>query len=526
MQTRKTLLALLVLAIIGGLAFYVSRQAPPDKNHKVFNLKPDDIARFELRGPGRDLVVVRDGPSLWRIVKPVQSPADNSIADGIADAIAHLQVIDTVEKNPTDLANFGLENPATTVFVTTTDKRVLPGIMVGSDTPVGNNVYFKTTDKPAVMLTDSGFTVAAGRTLKDLRSHVLVGLTSDQINRIAVTRPDGTVLEVVRQGDGWMITKPRDYPADAAAVQQMIDAIVAARVDQFVEDNPTDLNKFGLAKPSLQFEVDGGKNNSRETVQIGFKQAEAGKNDVYARVAEGDQPISTVADYIVKAVDKSFDDLRDKTVLVFDPSNVGRITLLGGPVSILLERTPADTWNVVAEGKTAPAKPEVASSLLSQIHDLKGTKIVENPMTDPKPFGMAQPTFTAILADRSGKEIGSLYASEIEATMHSEDPTVKPRSQYFAYATSTMDKAVYQITPDQVIDLENTGSALKREVEPQSTPGASPSPGASAASAASPSASSPGGLPPPGAAALPPPGASALPPPDAPAMPPPAPSSS
>lgn len=526
MQTRKTLLALLVLAIIGGLAFYVSRQAPPDKNHKVFNLKPDDIARFELRGPGRDLVVVRDGPSLWRIVKPVQSPADNSIADGIADAIAHLQVIDTVEKNPTDLANFGLENPATTVFVTTTDKRVLPGIMVGSDTPVGNNVYFKTTDKPAVMLTDSGFTVAAGRTLKDLRSHVLVGLTSDQINRIAVTRPGGTVLEVVRQGDGWMITKPRDYPADAAAVQQMIDAIVAARVDQFVEDNPTDLNKFGLAKPSLQFEVDGGKNNSRETVQIGFKQAEAGKNDVYARVAEGDQPISTVADYIVKAVDKSFDDLRDKTVLVFDPSNVGRITLLGGPVSILLERTPADTWNVVAEGKTAPAKPEVASSLLSQIHDLKGTKIVENPMTDPKPFGMAQPTFTAILADRSGKEIGSLYASEIEATMHSEDPTVKPRSQYFAYATSTMDKAVYQITPDQVIDLENTGSALKREVEPQSTPGASPSPGASAASAASPSASSPGGLPPPGAAALPPPGASALPPPGAPAMPPPAPSSS
>ena len=153
----------------------------------------------------------------------------------------------------------------------------------------------------------------------------VLGLTSDQINRIAVTRPGGTVLEVVRQGDGWMITKPRDYPADAAAVQQMIDAIVAARVDQFVEDNPTDLDKFGLAKPSLQFEVDGGKNNSRETVQIGFKQAEAGKNDVYARVAEGDQPISTVADYIVKAVDKSFDDLRDKTVLVFDPSNVGRI---------------------------------------------------------------------------------------------------------------------------------------------------------------------------------------------------------
>ena len=44
-------------------------------------------------------------------MKPVQGPADNSIADGIADAIANLQVNDTVETNPTDLANFGLEIP-------------------------------------------------------------------------------------------------------------------------------------------------------------------------------------------------------------------------------------------------------------------------------------------------------------------------------------------------------------------------------------------------------------------------------
>lgn len=523
MQLRKTIIALLVLVLIGGLAFYLSRQPQPQKNHKLFDLKPDDIAQIELHGPGRDLVIQRDGPSLWRIVKPVQSPADNSIADGIADAIANLQVNDTVEENPTDLANFGLENPATTITVMTKDMRVMPGIMVGSLTPVGNGAYFKTTDNPAVMLTDAGFTVAAGRTLKELRSHVLVGLTGDQINRIVVTHPDGTVMEIVRQGDGWMITKPRDYPADPAAVQQMIDAITSAHVDEFVEDHPADLDKFGLAKPALQFEVDGGKDNGKETVLIGFKQADATKQNVYARVAEGNQPVATVPDYIVKAVDKSFDDMRDKTVLVFDESNVGRITLLGGPVSILVQRGADNKWSVVAEGKTAPAKPEVANSLLDQLHDLKGTAIPEDPMTDPKPFGMGQPTFTAILADRSGKEIGSIYASEIQATMHSDDPTVKsPPAQNFGYATSTMDKAVYQITPDQVIDLENTGSQLKREVEPEPPP----APAASATNASPPGAATalpaPGApvLPPPGASGLPPPGANAMPPPDAGAPPP------
>src|SRR5271167_4065499 len=116
MQLRKTFLALLVLVLIGGLAFYVSRQPEQQKNRKLFDLKPEDIAQIELRGPGRDLVIQRDGPSLWRIVKPVQSPADNSIADGIADAIAGLEVTATVEDHPAGLANFGLENPATTVI--------------------------------------------------------------------------------------------------------------------------------------------------------------------------------------------------------------------------------------------------------------------------------------------------------------------------------------------------------------------------------------------------------------------------
>src|SRR3984893_17814994 len=150
------------------------------------------------------------------------------------------------------------------------------------------------------------------------------------MNRVAFSHPDGSVIEVARKGNDWMITKPREYPADKAAVQQLLDVIVGARVAEFIEDNPQDLEKFGLARPALQFEVSGGKDNAKETVLIGFKQAEAGKSAVYARVAEGNQPTKKVADYVVKAVDKSLDDLRDKTVLAFDESKVTRITLIGG----------------------------------------------------------------------------------------------------------------------------------------------------------------------------------------------------
>jgi hypothetical protein len=247
-------------------------------------------------------------------------------------------------------------------------------------------------------------------------------------------------------------------------VQQLIDMLATARVTDFVEDNPLDLEKFGLAKPALEFEVDGGKDNAKHSVAIGFKQPEASSNAVYARPGEGDRPVVTLADYIIKAVDKTFDDLRDKSVLPFDESKVSRITLIGGPVSIVLERAPGEKWNVIAQGRTAPAEQAVATSMLGQLRDLRGDKIVEDPMTDPQPFGMVHPTLTAALYDQSGTEIGSIYLSQIEATQ-SNPATGKSVSQTLAYATSNKDKAVYEVQPSQVVDLENTANKLRGDTE-------------------------------------------------------------
>ena len=484
MQLRNTIIALVVLALIGGFAFYLSRQPVAQKNYKLFSdLAPADIAQIELHGPARDLVIDRAGPGLWRIVKPVATAADNNAVDALAAAIANLEVIDTVDTagdNAAGLANFGLENPAVTVTVTTTDKRVLPGIMIGSDTPVGSNTYIKTTDQPAVLLIGAGFTAESGRTLNDLRSHTLVDLTSDQVNRLVIARADGSVIEIVRQGVNWKIVKPREYPADQAAVEQMLEVLAAARVSEFIEENPADLDKFGLVKPAIELELDGGKDNARHSIAIGFKQPDASENAVFARPGEGDRPVLTIADYIVKAIDKSFDDLRDKTVLAFDQAQVARITLIGGPVSIVVERAPGKQWNVIAEGKTAPAQPEVIASMLDQLHGLKGTKIVENPMTDPQPFGMVHPNLTATLYGQGGKEIGSIYVSQIEATMQPGVTAGKAVAQTFGYATSSADKAVYEVLPAQVVDLENTASTLKSDVEPKPARAASPQPAASA----------------------------------------------
>ena len=100
----------------------------------------------------------------------------------------------------------------------------------------------------------------------------------------------------------------------------------------------------------------------------------------------------------------------------FDRSKAARITFVGGPVDEALDRGADGKWSISAGGKTAPAELPVAQSLLDQLHDLKATKIVEDPMTDPQHYGMVSPTVTITVADDKGQPLGQLHTSLLEVT--------------------------------------------------------------------------------------------------------------
>jgi hypothetical protein len=265
----------------------------------------------------------------------------------------------------------------------------------------------------------------------------------------------------------------------------MLTTLNNARAVEFMGDSSTDLSKYGLVNPSLKVTLYGSDNAPEETLAFGFKQSTASSNAIYA--VRGDpktNPIFTVTNDVFAAVNKSFDDLRDKTVMRFDPVKVARITFIGGPIDETLERRNNGTWNISAAGKTAVSETPVAQSLIDQLHDLKAIRIVENPMSDPSHDGMVKPTVTITAMDNKGQPLGQLRVSilEVTATPHSSDE--KPQTKTFGYATTSLDSAVYEIPAQAVKDLENTGNRLHADVVPSS----SPAPTASPSSAILPSA--------------------------------------
>jgi Domain of unknown function (DUF4340) len=484
MQTWKTLVVIVLLVIIGGYAYYISRQ-PTEQTPKLNQIAAGDIQKIELRSRARTIVIERtkDG---WRFVKPIQGEIDRTVADGMADAIANLQVTSTINETPGDLAPFGLQNPAVDVIVTTKDGRVLPGILVGKDTPVGNSSYIRSEAKPGILLVANSFPSQVEKSVDDLRPRTLIGFKSDEIRQVVLDSNNGAPLELNKKGDQWTITKPKPYAADNNAVQQLLETITNARVTDFIDDNPSDLSKYGLANPSFKLTLNGGKSNAQESLLFGFKQPQPDKSGLFARRGEGsDQPVITVDNYVLNGINKTFDDLRDKTVLGLDRTRVDHVIIASPKFDETLARANGNKWDITSNDKTVLAEGPVAISLLDQLHDLKATRIVEDPMTHPDHYGMVKPTLTLTAYSKDGKELGKLRVSKMEVTLKpsnqgAENNTETPESktQSFAYATNGADNAVYEIPVQAASDLENTVNRLHTDTTTP-VPAAAPTSGTS-----------------------------------------------
>ncbi|MBV8358133.1 MAG: DUF4340 domain-containing protein [Deltaproteobacteria bacterium] len=489
MQTWKTIVVIILLVVIGGYAYYVSRH-PVEQTPKLNAISAGDIQQIELRSRTRDIVVERtkDG---WRFVKPIQGEADRTTVDSMADAIAGLQITGSISETPADLAPFGLQNPAVNVIVTTKNHRVLPAIMVGKDTPVGNSSYIKSEQKPGILLVANSFPSQVEKSVDDLRPRSLIGLKPDEIREVVLDSNNGVPLELTKKGDQWTIAKPKPYAADNSAVQQLLETITNARVADFIDDNPSDLSKYGLANPSFKLTLYGGKANAQQSLLFGFKQPQPDKGALYARRGEGnDQPVITVNSYVLNDINKSFDDLRDKTVFGFDRTKVDHVMIVSPKFDETLARAGGSKWNIVSNDKRAAAEPLVADSLLDQLHDLKATRIIEDPMTHPEHYGMVKPTLILTAYTKDGKELGTLRVSRMEVTLKPNNPSSentdasKLQKQNFAYATTSAVSAVYEIPIQSATDLENTVNRLHSDT---ATP-ASAKPSPAAASSAAPSA--------------------------------------
>jgi hypothetical protein len=472
MQFRNTLIVLILLALVGGYIYFFQAGKPEEETVKLFNIKADDITRLVLKYPSEEIELERTGDK-WKIVKPLQVDADSAAISTLTHEVADARIKSTVDEHPTDLATFGLAKPAVTVTASTKDK-TLPGVEVGRTTPIGYSVYIKTTDKPAVMLTAGGFGPGTKRTVSDLRDHTLMSFKVDEVSKLTLKQDDSAPVELEKDQGKWKIAKPGKYDADSERVRVLLSSLSNSRIDEFTNDNPDKVAKYGLEKPQVTVSVFTGPAQSRQSLEFGGKEPGQGKDAYYVR--RGERPnVYTVHNYVFNDVNKSLNDLRDRTVMAFDSDKVNQVKFSGDGKSFVLASPAAGKWTETDGGKS-DADPVKVQQFLDRMRDLKAESIAQDSATDLARFGLNTPNESVTFLDKDGKVVGSVKLSKIERRNEPQKgatPAPVQRTDYYAFSTAS--PTIYKVLEYDYNDLVKTPEQFAAP-KPAAAPSAKPSP--------------------------------------------------
>ena len=347
---------------------------------------------------------------------------------GSSSTITGSEVQKTIDELPKNLADFGLDKPDPLVRVVAGD-RTLPPVKLGRTTAVGGKAYAQRGDEQKVLLVPSSTRMGLDKKADDLRDKRLVDFKDDDVTKVTITRGDSVVTLTKKGKDSWTVD-PGGYPADLTEIRSFLSSLRSTRATGFADDAPSDLATYALDAPRLRVAIYTGGDAPTQELLIGKDFKDKDQNRSYAKRADR-SGVVTVGDWTARSLDKTPAQLRDKTVLAFDPALVAKLTLeRSDGQGFTATRGDGATWTL--EGGGAP-KSAVLQRFLDDLRDLRGSDIAAEPPGVLAPFGLDAPALRITIADKQGKDLGTLLITKKDAkfyAMRAGGPTVFETRDY------------------------------------------------------------------------------------------------
>ena len=206
---------------------------------------------------------------------------------------------------------------------------------------------------------------------------------ADDVTRVTIDRR-GEKIEIVREGEGFRLTSPRNASADFLAVTALLNALGGARSERAVGNPSADDRKtFGLDAPRAVVEVAMKGVNVR--VSLGASVTGSGGEDAptyYVEVApyaDDKGGVFVVAAEVARAMDRGVDAYREPSLLAANKSmEFAHVTLATHASNLALDRGAHGEWRLASGAPAAPirADADVADGLFGSLGDLKADPFV------------------------------------------------------------------------------------------------------------------------------------------------------
>jgi hypothetical protein len=381
-RSRNLLILGGILVLLGGSYAYLKFQPAETPKQKAEPAKPviqiaklnaEDLTRITVRSERGTLSLVKVDES-WGIEAPHPVKADETALYGLLSSFTNLTAAEIVDPAPQDLSQYGLAKPAV-VAVAELNDRTTRTYYLGDRIPTGAGFYFKAGDDPRVFL----ISYADGRrfsySLAELRDLSLPAINPQELTYFKLSRPGRAAIEIVPndqpsgaaaqyQLSSWKMVQPYREPkqVNSDRFKPILDTLADLNsFNEAVDDNPSDLGKYGLQPARAELTVKDRANRLR--LLIGKERDET---SVYCKTDAARTVFAINKDRLASLENAKPLELMDKFVYIVNIDDVDRITVAaaGRTHTITIGRRPkpgssakADVATVFRiDGKTVPDK--------------------------------------------------------------------------------------------------------------------------------------------------------------------------
>lgn len=418
MKQYRWIIALGIAAIVLTGVFIFVDKLTKDKKEKakiggpkqLFSINADDIERITLDNEeGQYAFEWNDDAHRWMLIGDDSFDLNSYAVIAICNQICNLKSQKTVAFDCQDTAPFGFDHPVTVkVFTTKTDEDHPYVLYVGSNTPTYDSYYAMVEASNDVYTIDytagSVFCVA-----KDtLKTMYLFDTFGSQMTYYKCETDGVLPIEIKRNEDSsWTMIQPAPMTVFKANADNLMETIVRVTMEKYIEENPSDLKKYGLDKPWSKLVLQGKRDGipAEQEIWFGALVSDDEKEvNQYAYLPKTKQVIE-----IGKAMTSFIKDGPNKYILPYCYDvNIEQLSGLDidmGSVYDMKESLTLDYANnkFTLSGREIDAKNESLLSLFQAYYRSISNLSFSDLALDAKPEG--DPDITIVYHLRDGKDV-------------------------------------------------------------------------------------------------------------------------